>query len=116
MALNCTPSWISACVPTDELHLAALRCARRPCGAARRVSWLVSSAVVDAERLGEAADGGEVLLGQQLGRRHERRLVAVLDRHQRREQRDDRLAAADVALHQPMQRMRLRHVGEDLAR
>ncbi len=75
----------------------------------------VSSDARQTERLAERRDRREVLFGQELGRRHERRLVAVVDGRQRGEQRDDRLAAADVPLHEPMHRMRTRHVGEDLA-
>ena len=56
-----------------------------------------------------------VLLGEQLGRRHDRRLIAVLDREQRGEQRDDRLAAADVALQQTLHAPIAAHVGDDLA-
>ena len=55
-----------------------------------------------------------MLLGQDLGRRHERHLQAVLHRHQRRQQRDDRLAGADVALQQPVHRLRPLHVVDDL--
>ena len=56
-----------------------------------------------------------MLLGEQLGGRHDRRLIAVLHREQRREQRDDRLAAADVALQQALHAALAAHVGEDLA-
>ena len=55
-----------------------------------------------------------VLLGEDLGRRHERDLEAVLHRDDRGQQRDDRLAGADVALQQPLHRPRLLHVGDDL--
>ena len=41
--------------------------------------------------------------------------IAVLHREQRGEQRDDRLAAADVALQQPLHAALAAHVGEDLA-
>ena len=57
-----------------------------------------------------------VLLGEDLGRRHERHLQAVLHRHERREQRDDRLAGADVALQQPVHRRGPLHVVDDLLR
>ena len=56
-----------------------------------------------------------MLLGEQLRRRHDRRLEAVLHREQRAEQRHDRLAAADVALQQALHAAVAAHVGEDLA-
>ena len=43
-------------------------------------------------------DRSIVLLGENFGRRHERHLIAVLHRDDRRQQRDDGLAGADVAL------------------
>ena len=55
------------------------------------------------------------LFGEQLGRRHDRRLIAVLHREQRGEQRDDGLSAADVALEQTLHAAVAAHVGEDLA-
>ena len=56
----------------------------------------------------------EVLAGEDLGRRHQRRLPAGLDRGQHREERDQGLARADVALQQPVHPRRRRHVGGDL--
>ena len=56
-----------------------------------------------------------MLLGERLGRRHQRAAVAVLDGTQQRVQRDDRLARADVALEQPLHRRRAREVCVDLA-
>ena len=58
----------------------------------------------DAELEAEVGDGEEVLLGERLGRRHQRALASVLDRAQQRVQRDDGLAGADVALQQPLHR------------
>ncbi len=55
-----------------------------------------------------------VLLGENFGRRHERDLPAGLDRLQRGERRDDRLAAADVALQQSLHRHRALEVVADL--
>ncbi len=49
-------------------------------------------------------EGRRVLLGQGLGRRHQRRLVAGLERAQHRVQGDHRLARADVAHQQPLHR------------
>ena len=55
----------------------------------------------------------EVLLGQHLGRHHERALVPALHRGQQRGQRDDGLAGADVALEQAVHREGPGHVGHD---
>ena len=46
-----------------------------------------------------------VLLGEHLGRRHQRALVTALHRRQQRRDRDHGLAGADVALQQPVHRM-----------
>ena len=56
----------------------------------------------------------EVLLGQGLGRRHQRTPLAGFDRAQQRVQRDDGLPRADLSLQQPLHRLRLREVGVDL--
>ena len=52
----------------------------------------------------DAEDRREVLLGEDLGRGHERRLPAALGREDGREDGDDRLAASDVALEEPPHR------------
>ena len=56
-----------------------------------------------------------MLLGEQLGRRHDRRLDSRSPSRAAREQRHDRLAAADVALQQPVHAALAAHVGDDLA-
>lgn len=43
-----------------------------------------------------------MLLGEDFGRRHKGRLMAVLDRAEARRRRDHRLAASDVSLHEPV--------------
>ena len=70
----------------------------------------------DAQARGSAerADGREMLAREQLGRRHQRGLRAGLDRGRHGEQRDDRLAAADIALQQTQHAMRAREIGVDL--
>jgi hypothetical protein len=55
-----------------------------------------------------------VLLCQDFCRRHERHLQAVLHGDQRRQQRHDRLAGADIALQQAIHRRRALHVFDDL--
>src|SRR5262249_22626661 len=55
-----------------------------------------------------------VLFGQNFRRRHQRRLVAVLDRDDHRLNRDNRLAAAHVALQQAVHRLVAGHIVDDL--
>ncbi len=69
---------------------------------------------LQAQRLEPLHQLAEVLLGEDLGRRHQRALPARADRGGRRQRRDDGLAGADVALQQPVHRLRQREVGRDL--
>ena len=62
------------------------------------------------------ADGLQMLARQQLGRRHQCGLRAGLDRARHGEQRDDGLAAADIALQQAQHAMRAREIGVDLGK
>ena len=64
----------------------------------------------DAERREPAREILGVLLGEQLGRRHQRRLAACLDDIGGGHCRDDGLARADVALHEAQHRVRQREV------
>ena len=98
-----TPSWISACVPTTIWAPARSRLDRA--GEERD-----PHAELRAPRL----DRQEVLLGQRLGRRHQRAREAGLDRAQQRVERDDGLAGADVALEQPLHRRLAGQVAVDL--
>ena len=59
-------------------------------------------------------DGVEVLAGENLGRRHERRLPAGLDHGRRRDQRHHGFAGADIALQQPQHALRTGEVGGDV--
>ena len=105
---------------------ARARACRRPGGcrpAARRASRSrrfrpvvapVMSSTRKRDCLQQLSQAEKVLLGENLGRRHERHLQAVLHRDERREQRHDRLARADVALQQPVHRRRPLHVVDDL--
>ena len=70
----------------------------------------------DAQARGgaERADGLKMLPGEQLGRRHQRRLRSRLDRACHGEQRDHGLAAADIALEETQHALRAREVGVDL--
>ena len=88
---------------------AALRAAPSP-------AWPPDSqAIVTPQPSSHCRELAVVLLGEDLGRRHERHLPAALDRLQRRERGDDRLAAADVALQQPLHRLARFEVVADLA-
>jgi hypothetical protein len=69
-----------------------------------------SNAELRAVRL----DRQEVLLCERLGRRHQRALIAVLDRAQQCVERDDRLPRADVALEEPLHRRRAPEVDVEL--
>ena len=55
-----------------------------------------------------------MLAREELGRRHQCGLHARLDRRRHGEQRDDGLAAADIALEQTEHSVRARKVGVDL--
>ncbi len=68
----------------------------------------------DAERRQPADQLLQVLLGQDLGRRHQRALPAGVDGDAGGERGHHRLAGADVALQQAMHRQRPRQVGGDL--
>ena len=63
----------------------------------------------------QGAHAGGVLLGEHLGRRHQRALVTALHRGEQRRDGHDRLAGADVALQQPVHRVRSGEIGLDLA-
>ena len=54
-----------------------------------------------ARGFGQRLDGGEMLAGEDFGRRHQRGLPPGLDGLRHGEQGDDRLARADIALQQP---------------
>ena len=66
------------------------------------------------ERTKPVGELAHVLLGEDLGGRHHRRLAAGIDRGEAGDRGDDGFAAADVALQQPLHRMRLREVAQDL--
>ena len=61
------------------------------------------------------SQGGRVLFGEHLGRRHESPLVAAFDGDEQRARGDDGLARAHVALQETVHRQRSDHVGADLA-
>ena len=97
---NSIPSWKSACVPTTMRTSPAARAA----SALRRVRALCepeSSATVSPSGCEPGAQVAPVLLGEQLGRRHERRLHPAAGGTRGRRGGDHGLAAADVALHEP---------------
>ena len=61
----------------------------------------------------QRAHGGDVLLGQHLGRHHERALVPALHRGQQRGQRHHRLAGSHVPLQEAVHGEGAGHVGDD---
>ena len=68
----------------------------------------------DTERSAQLVDREEVLLGQRLGRRHQRALTPQLDRAEQRVQCDDGLPRPDLALEETLHRERPVEVGVDL--
>ena len=105
---------MSACVPTAMCaapSAIAVSAARR--SAAGRPP--VSSVTLHRQIAEQPRERAGVLLGQDLGRRHQSGLPAVLGGEQHREQRDDGFARADIALQQPVHARGRGHVGEDLA-
>ena len=92
----------------DDGGRARRRCLRgwrgaRPAGCLP-VSSAMPSPAASAQRLERAV----VLRGEQLGRRHQRRLRAALGDRRHRHQRDHGLAGADIALQQPRHARRAR--------
>ena len=69
---------------------------------------------LDMGRGGMALQGRVMLAGEDFRWRHQGRLAAAFDRGQHRQQSDDGLAAADIALQQPHHASRLRHLRGDL--
>ena len=99
----------------DEVDRAARELGARISRRFAAVALPVSEATRNRDAIEQPPNRQVVLVRQNLGRRHERDLQAVLHRDERGEQRDDRLAGADVALQQPVHRLRPLHVGDDLA-
>ncbi len=91
-------------VRADDQRALAAGQAREQLGAARRRRRPGQQRERDRLAAEQPLDRREVLFGERLGRRHQRRLEAVLDRPQHREQRDHRLAAADLAHQQALRR------------
>ena len=105
----------SACVPTTQVDAAAGSISRRAARAAPRRSSRRSAARRGTATAAAAARWSEeVLLGEDLRRRHERDLQTVLHGDERGEQRDDRLPGSDVALEQAVHRLRTLQIVDDL--
>ena len=108
-----TSFWISAWVPIAICTSPeAISCAH--VGVLLRAERAREQRHPHAELRADPLDGEEVLLGEHLGRRHQRALPSRLDGAQQRRERDDGLAGADVALEQPLHRRRPRQVAVDL--
>ena len=69
---------------------------------------------VTVEPVEQGANRVGVLLGEHLGRHHERTLSTPVDGGQQGRDRDDRLTRADVALEQAVHRVRRAEVREQL--
>ena len=110
---NSTASSISAWVPTMSFSSPVRELAQQV-GAPRRGRGAGQQR--DGHQLAghERLQRGEVLLGERLGGRHERRLHAVLDGAQHRVQGDDGLARADLAHEQALHRALGGEIGVDL--
>ena len=103
------PRWMRACVPTAICTEPSASARRTAAVEPRRAHQLDAAAVAE-----QAPEIPEMLLGEELGRRHEGGLQAALGREQQADRRDDRLAAADVALQQAEHRLRALQVVDDL--
>jgi hypothetical protein len=98
----------SACVPTTRWISPPRRPSpAAPFAAAERAGH---RAIAEPRARQQSRAGAEVLLGEDLGGRHERDLLSVLHRHDRGQHGDDRLAGADVTLQQPVHRPGTLHV------
>ena len=82
--------------------------------AARRAVLAGQQRDLDAGRGGERGDRGVMLAREQFGRRHQRGLAASLHDVRHGDQRDDRLAGADIALQQPQHALLAGKVALDL--
>ena len=100
---NSTGSSISACVPTSSFSSPLAQLAEQVGAAARGRRAGQQRGLHELARH-QLLQRREVLLGERLGRRHQRRLGARLDRAQHRVERDDGLAGADLAHQQPLHR------------
>ena len=67
----------------------------------------------NTERLEPAGKVAQVLIGEQLGRRHHRHLQTAFDGGETRARGHDGLARPDIALHQALHRMYLSQIGQD---
>jgi hypothetical protein len=93
--------------------LAQRQCLQR--GAAlRRRHAPAQQHCAQTQRIQPRRERAVVLFGQQFGGCHDRDLPAVLDHREARERGHQRLAAADVALHQAQHRRAAREVAADL--
>ena len=99
-------TFLEQCVGADHERRAAL--AQRPAHLLPRLASLPARGEcdLDPQRFEPAAKVSGVLVGQQLRRRHERDLMSGLDGPSRGDRRDQRLAAADIALHEAQHGLR----------
>ena len=86
---------------------------RQGSGAFRRLVAAGQKRNAQSGGLGEWPHALEMLAREDFGRRHQRRLSSRLDHPGHREQRDDRLAGADIALQQPQHAFWRGEIGAD---
>ena len=109
---NTTASWNSAWVPMT-ISVVPDAMPSRIIGALAAFLAAGEDCRLQAGPRGERGDGREMLAGQDLGRRHQRRLAAGFGGARHGEQPDHRLARADVALQQAQHPLGLGKVGMD---
>ena len=123
---NATPSWISAWVPITMSTVPSARPASTsrairagdPVGQQLDPQRPIAEQVVGGRNrhaVEHAPHAGRVLLGEHLGRRHQRTLVPALHGREHRADGHHRLAGTHVALQQPVHRMRAGEIALDLA-
>ena len=109
-------AWVPITIPASPIasrESGSVRCALviEPVSSSTLVAAHHPAGREVAEHRGDRA---VVLLGEHLGRREQRGLAAGVDHAQHRPQRDQGLAGADLALEQPVHRVRLGEVVLDL--
>ena len=111
---NSTDSWMSAWVPVTTLPPPSARAASTR-GALAGVGPPGEQQRLDPERAEEALQAAGVLLGEQLGGRHEGGLMPALHREQHGEDGDDRLPRPDIPLKHAVHAAVRGHVRVDLS-
>ena len=109
-------AFLEQCVRADDQRSAAIGDRGKGFAPRRRFLAAGEPGGLQPERPEPVGEALPVLLGEQLGRRHDRGLHAAGHRLETGDRGDDRLARADVALDEAHHRVRRRHVAEDFLR